>query len=98
MEYPNSITVDPTTYDTFGLYEEHSVRLSKHSHIADKGFQRAQEDWRKSVGEIVNFHGCQGPRFDFVSVCIPECRLERIEVVAYLCELTALHDGKCYSH
>lgn len=93
MEYQNSIAIDPTTYDTFGLCEGYPVRLSKHSHLADKGCQRAQEDWRKFVGEIINIHGCQGPRFNFVSVCFSECRLERVEIVAYLNELGFLQDG-----
>lgn len=93
MEYQHCIAVDPTTYDTFGLCGDFALQLSKYDNLAGKGCRRAQEDWRKFVGEIGNFNGCISPRANGISVFYPDCCPERIETVAYTNELGFMHDG-----
>ena len=93
MDYKYSTVVYPSTYDDFGLSGALPLRASKFGHLADKGNRRAQKDWRQFVGKISDFTGCLCPRFNDISVAVPECRPERMEVVTYANEFAFLHDG-----
>jgi hypothetical protein len=59
----------------------------------DIGAIRAQEDWQRYVGPLSNYRGDLGPRFSFMSVTIPECRPDRLEVVSYANEFAFMFDG-----
>lgn len=93
MEYKYSTFVDPSTYDDFGLTGGLPLRVSKYDHLANKGCRRAQDDWNQYVGKISVFTGCLCPRFNAMSVSVPECRPERMEMIAYVTEFGFLHDG-----
>ena len=92
MEYEHSTIVDPITYDDFGLCGGIPLRTSNHGHLADKGCQRARNDWNRHVGEN-SVQGCMCPRFNMTSVTIPECLPERLEIIAYVNEFAFLQDG-----
>ena len=93
MDYKYSTIVDPSTYEDFGLSGALPLRASKFGHLADKGSRRAQDDWKEFVGKISGFTGCLCPRFNGITVAVPECRPERMEVVTYANEFAFLHDG-----
>ncbi|KAJ4387227.1 hypothetical protein N0V93_007816 [Gnomoniopsis smithogilvyi] len=92
MEFNYSDIVDPSAHDTEGLCQGIDVRMSKFSSLEDRGAIRAHEDWNKHVGPCREYKGTLGPRFSFISVTIPECIPERLEVVAYANEFAFLHD------
>ena len=96
MEYKYSTLVDPSSYETLGLCDTIPLRVHKNAHLADRGSRQAQADWRKLVGKVENFTGCMGPRFNGIAVAVPECRPERLEVIAYSNEFAFLHDGTIY--
>ena len=93
MEYRYSTVVDPSTYDNFGLCDALPLRASKFGHLADRGCRRAQDDWTRFVGKISGFIGCLSPRFNAISVGVPECLPERMEVITYANEFAFLQDG-----
>lgn len=95
MEYKHSTVVDPSTYDDFGLCGALPLRISKYGNLADKGCQRAQEDWIRFVGKISDFTGCRCARFNAISAGVPECHPERMEMVTYANEFAFLQDGAC---
>ncbi|KAG8158274.1 hypothetical protein KVR01_012035 [Diaporthe batatas] len=92
MEFNYSEIVDPSSFDTEGLCERIDVRMSKFTNLEDRGAIRAHEDWNKHIGPCREYKGTLGPRFSFISVAIPECIPERLEVVAYANEFAFLHD------
>ncbi|KAL8792041.1 MAG: hypothetical protein Q9195_005382 [Heterodermia aff. obscurata] len=94
MKYEHSTLVTPSTYSDFGFCGGIPLRESKYGHLADKGSQRAQEDWNQFIGGTVlpGFGGCMSPRFNMTSVTIPECLPDRMEVIAYANEFAFLQD------
>ncbi|POS74342.1 hypothetical protein DHEL01_v207267 [Diaporthe helianthi] len=92
MEFNYSEVVAPSDYDSEGLCEGIDVRMSKFTTLEDRGAIRAHEDWNKHIGPCREYRGTLGPRFSFISVAIPECIPERLEVVAYANEFAFLHD------
>lgn len=95
MEFKYSEVVEPSTYYTEGLCEGIDVRKSKFTTLEDRGAIRAHEDWNKHIGPCREYRGTLGPRFSFISVAVPECIPERLEVISYANEFAFLHDGKC---
>lgn len=96
MEYLYSNVVDPSTYETEGLCEGIPLRVHKHPHLEDIGTLRAQEDWRRLVGPVDNYKGGLGPKYSFMSVAVPECLPERLEIISYANEFAFLHDGNSH--
>ncbi|KAK0639609.1 isoprenoid synthase domain-containing protein [Cercophora newfieldiana] len=93
MELPHSNLVDPADYETDGLIcDGYQLRVSKYTDLADLGSIRAQQDWSKHVAPTKFYKGTLGDTYDFISLCIPECRPERIEIIAYANEMYFLHD------
>lgn len=58
------------------------------------GTLRAQRDWTRYVKPIQNYKGGLGNPYSFVRVTVPECRPDRLEIIAYANEYAFLYDGK----
>ncbi|KAL3456546.1 putative geranylgeranyl diphosphate synthase [Aspergillus heterothallicus] len=97
MEFEFSSVVDPANYKTYGLCDGYDVRCNDNAEAEDIGCLRCQEHWRKSIGPLGAFKGALGNPFNLISLVIPECRPERLEIVAFSNELAFLHDGRLYS-
>lgn len=95
MDFQYSSIVEPSTYDLQGLCDGIPLRLHHDADLEDIGALRAQEDWRKHVSPVYNYRGGLGPRFGFMSVSVPECLPERLEIISYANEFAFLHDGQC---
>jgi hypothetical protein len=93
MEYRYSTVVDPSEYVTEGLCEGIPLRAHKNPELEDRGVLRAQEDWRRYVGPLENYKGALGPEYSFMTISIPECLPERLEIISYANEFAFLHDG-----
>jgi hypothetical protein len=95
MEYPNSILIPPSTYDTTmdGLCENIPLRIHRNPELADRGAFRAQRDWKHAFGSIPeDYAGIMGPEHNFVSTCMPETLSDRLELIAYITEIVFLMD------
>ncbi|KAF5347699.1 hypothetical protein D9757_013497 [Collybiopsis confluens] len=94
MEFQYSFIVDPTTYDTEGLCDGIELRKSSFARLEDRGIIRAQQDWAKYVGPLPSqeFRGTMGLKYSFLSVCVPECLPERLEILGYANEFAFLYD------
>ncbi|KAI9891309.1 MAG: hypothetical protein M1814_002822 [Vezdaea aestivalis] len=92
MEYKYSTVVDPSTYQTEGLCEGIPLRLNKNSDREDVGTIRCQEDWKELVSDIGDYRGGMGPKYSFMSVSVPECSPDRLEIISYANEFAFLHD------
>lgn len=95
MEFKYSTVVDPHEYETQGLCDGIQVRMNKYTEAENRGAIRAQHDWAKYVEPCSKFRGTLGPRYSFMTVCVPECAPERLELLGYANELAFIHDGKC---
>lgn len=96
MEYQYSRLVDPAEYKLDGLnglLDDIPLREHTHSIQEDVGSIRAQEDWSRFVSPIKHYKGGLAPRFNFMSVTIPECLPDRLEIVSSMNEFAFLHDG-----
>ena len=92
MEFKYSYPVDPSKYDDDGLCEGYPLRNHRDAELVDLGTLRAQEDWRRLVGPLGTYKGGLGAEYNFVSLALPECLPDRIEVIAYLNEMVFIHD------
>ncbi|KAF2756361.1 terpenoid synthase [Pseudovirgaria hyperparasitica] len=94
MEYRYSYMIDPESYDNQGLCVGIPVRVSRYSYLDDAATVRLRNDWRKYVGPLpaTSLGGNMGPLYNFTSAAIPECRPERLGIVAYIMEFGFLHD------
>lgn len=94
MEYTYSAIVDPSEYETEGLCDGIDVRKNYYTEMEDRGAIRAHHDWSKYVGPCHEYRGTLGPVYSFMTVCVPECIPERLELIAYANEFAFMHDGK----
>lgn len=94
MEFPNSRLIDPSHYDTDDLFEGIPLRVHRRADLADRGALRAQKDWKHLFGGALppGYAGAMGPEHNFVSSCLPETLPDRLELVAYVCEMAFLLD------
>ncbi|KAF4628583.1 hypothetical protein G7Y89_g9568 [Cudoniella acicularis] len=92
MEHQFSSLVDPSRYDSKGLIADIPVRKNLFSEAEYVGSIRAQEDWNVLVGSIGEFKGGLDPKLSVVSVCIPECLPERLEIISYANEFAFIYD------
>ncbi|KAF5629804.1 uncharacterized protein FTJAE_8449 [Fusarium tjaetaba] len=56
------------------------------------GALRAQKDWTRYVRPVHGYKGGLANPYGFISVTIPECRAERLEIVSYANEFAFLYD------
>jgi fusicocca-2,10(14)-diene synthase/ophiobolin F synthase len=92
MDSALSSLIHPSAYDFKDLCDSLPVRISKLEHLANKGALRAQEDWKRYVGPLNNFHGCMS-KYNVVALAIPECLPDRLEAITYVNEFAFLYDG-----
>jgi hypothetical protein len=95
MNFTYSSLVDPSSYDLEGLCDGIPLRVHNHADLEDIGAIRAQEDWRRYVSPMSHYRGGLGPRFSFMSVSVPECLPDRLEIISYANEFAFMHDGEC---
>lgn len=97
MEYQHSRVIDPSEYMSDGLeglcdgipLREHNDPIRE-----DIGTVRAQEDWNRLVQPLDHYKGGMAARFNLMSIAVPECIPERLEIICYANEFAFLHDGK----
>lgn len=94
MEYLYSTVIDPSTYETEGLCDGIDVRKSNYTEFEDRGAIRTHQDWTKSVRSCCEYRGTLGPQYSFMSVAVPECIPDRLEIISYANEFAFLHDGR----
>ncbi|KAF1993843.1 terpenoid synthase [Amniculicola lignicola CBS 123094] len=93
LEYRFSSVVSPSRYDSQGLMGDIPLRQSNFADAETVGEIRAQEDWNVLVAPLSEkFHGGLDPNLSFVSVSIPECRPERLEIISYANEFAFIYD------
>lgn len=93
MEFRHSSLVCPESYDNDGLSDIIDLRQSDYAYLEDRGAIRAQHDWAMHVGPMRRFRGTLGPQYSFMSVSVPECIPERLEIISYANEFAFMHDG-----
>ncbi|KAK4151149.1 isoprenoid synthase domain-containing protein [Chaetomidium leptoderma] len=93
MEYPNSHLTAASGHDITDLCGDIPVRVHRNAELADRGALRAQKDWQRLFGSLPpGYAGTMGPEHHFVSTCMPETLPDRLELVAYIVEITFLID------
>ncbi|KAI0526192.1 geranylgeranyl pyrophosphate synthase [Xylaria bambusicola] len=93
MPYSYSTVVDPSTYETEGLCDGIDLRKHIAADLEEIGTLRAQEDWRRLVGPVAKpYKGGLNPAYSFMTVSVPECIPERLEIISYANEFAFLHD------
>lgn len=98
MDPQYSIKLDLAEYDPDNLCPGIDLRLHVAADLEDIGIFRCQEDWRRLVGPLENpFKGPMGPRFSFISITVPDCLPERLEITSYALEF-AFHQDSTYNH
>lgn len=94
MDYKYSSVIDASIHDEGGLCPGINLRRHEAADLEDVGAFRAQEDWRRLVGPLENpYGGLLGPTFSFITVAVPECLPDRLEITAYALEFGFIHDG-----
>jgi hypothetical protein len=96
MDYRYSRLIDSATYHTDGLAFGIPLRMHLNPQKESSGALKAQEDWDKQVAPLRGYLGGLGPMYGFISVTIPECRPERLEIMSYANEYAFLYDGATY--
>ena len=94
MKDQYSRVVEPSKYVTEGLCEGIPLRAHNNPDLEDIGALRAQEDWSKHVAPVKDYRGGLGPEYSFMTVAVPECLPDRLELISYANEFALLHDGK----
>ena len=94
MDYKYSTLLDSSIYDKEGLCSGIEIRRHAAADLEEVGAFRAQEDWRRLVGPLESpFRGGLGPQFSFITVAVPECLPDRLEITSYALEFGFIHDG-----
>lgn len=93
MEFLYSEMVSSDAYITEGLGYGISLRIHKNQDKEVEGTLRAQRDWTESVAPIEGYHGNLADPYSFVSVTVPECLPDRLQVISYANEFAFLYDG-----
>ncbi|OAA35624.1 geranylgeranyl pyrophosphate synthase [Beauveria brongniartii RCEF 3172] len=93
MDYKFSTLIDASVHDKEGLCPGIDLRIHEAADLEEVGAFRAQEDWRRLVGPLENpYGGLLGPTFNFITVAVPECLPDRLEIIAYALEVGFIHD------
>ncbi|CVK85946.1 uncharacterized protein FMAN_06592 [Fusarium mangiferae] len=92
MEFCYSEGIDASRYETHDLDHGIPLRMHKDSVKEINGALRAQKDWTHYVRPVHGYKGGLADPYGFISVTIPECRPERLEVVSYANEFAFLYD------
>ncbi|KAF5594936.1 amidohydrolase 2 [Fusarium pseudocircinatum] len=94
MDFSYADEIDASRYETHDL--DHGIPLRMHRDSAKEvsGALRAQKDWTRYVRPVHGYKGGLADPFGFISVTIPECRPERLEIVSYANEFAFLYDDE----
>lgn len=87
--------INPSTYSAAaeGLTGGIPVRVHRNAELADRAALRARRDWERAVGPLpLRYDGIMGPEHNFVSTCMPDMLPDRLELAAYIVEMTFLID------
>lgn len=96
MEYKYSTVIDWDNYDPQDLCRGIDLRRHEAADLEEVGCFRVQEDWRRLVGPLENpYSAGLGPDFSFITVAVPECLPDRMEICSYALEFGFVHDGMC---
>jgi ophiobolin F synthase len=96
MDYKYSTIIDWSTYDKQGLCSGIDLRRHVAADLEEVGAFRVQQDWRRLVGALEKpCRGGLGPEFSFITVAVPECLPDRLEITSYALEFGFIHDGMC---
>lgn len=90
-------TAQRGSYRDDGLANGILLRVHRDQYREINGSLRAQQDWNRLVSPVANYHGGLADRFNFVSVTIPGCLPERLEIISYANEYAFLYDGESSS-
>jgi hypothetical protein len=93
MDYRYSEVIDPSEYETEGLCDGIDVRMHKQFTLEDRGAIRCHHDWSENVAPVKQYRGTIGPVYSFISLTVPECLPDRLEIAGYCNEFAFLHDG-----
>lgn len=93
MDFVYSQEISPNLYQTDGLDGGIPLRVHKDELSEIIGGLRAQKDWNNHVSAIKDYNGGLGKPYSFISVTVPECLPERLEIMAYANEYAFLYDG-----
>jgi hypothetical protein len=93
MESKYSKIIDPSKYETQGLCGEIPLRMHKYPQNEDIGTVRCQRDWHHLVSPLKSYKGGLHAKWNFMSVSVPECLPERLEIISYANEFAFLYDG-----
>jgi fusicocca-2,10(14)-diene synthase/ophiobolin F synthase len=94
MEYLFSTIIDPATYETEGLCDGIDVRKNNYTELEDRGAIRAHQDWTKHIQACGEYRGTLGPNYSFMSIVVPECIPERLEIISYANEFAFMQNGR----
>ena len=96
MDHPYSTPLDSSIYDTDGLCPGIELRRHVAADLEEVGAFRVQEDWRRLVGPLEKpAKAGLGPIFSFITVAVPDCFPDRLEITSYALEFGFIHDGRC---
>ncbi|KAL3297596.1 fusicoccadiene synthase [Colletotrichum asianum] len=92
MIFEYSKEVEGGTYDTHGLDCGISLRQHKQQCREIDGALRVQREWTKLVSNVEGYQGGLADDFCFISVTVPECLPDRLEIMSYANEYAFLYD------
>lgn len=92
MDFRYSEELFADEHPTDGLAGDIIVRRNRFGAFEEKGALQAQQDWNRYVSPVMNFHGGVSRKYSLMQVAVPECRPERLEVIAYASEVGFLYD------
>ena len=96
MNHKYSTLLDSSTYDTEGLCKGIDLRRHVAADLEEIGAFRVQEDWRRLIGPLEKpYKAGLGPEFSFITVAVPDCLPDRLEIASYALEFGFIHDGMC---
>jgi hypothetical protein len=94
MEFRYSSLIDPSEYETHGLCDEIPLRRHNNTQEVDIGATRCHADWNSLVKPLQTYYkGGLHPKYSALSVAIPECLPERLQIIAYAIDFAFLYDG-----
>ncbi|KAF5547601.1 amidohydrolase 2 [Fusarium phyllophilum] len=92
MDFCYSNEIVASRYEAHGLDQGIPLRMHRDSGEEIHGALRAQKDWNRYVRPVHGYKGGLADPYGFISVTIPECRPERLEIVSYANEFAFLYD------
>jgi len=101
MEYRYSHLVEPSSDEAAALENLAGgllpIRVHRDAKLANRAAFRAQKDWKRLLGFPLSTpegEGCGtvGPRYNFLSVLVPEMLPDRLELCAYVLEILFFMD------